>query len=83
MKKIQAPFTKVQVENINLFQNRANQHPFTCTEHSVIALIATEDRLYCGVDGCAFVQFWVFDFMAKGNILLPASSLVNNELEQV
>jgi hypothetical protein len=77
MKLIFAPWTKEQVEALNLFQMADYFHPFTCpNDHSGgesqdtpldNRLIATRQGWVCRhwAAGCTYTQTWAHDFMLE------------------
>lgn len=67
MKKIDAPFTDEQVENLNAFQENMLAHPFTCDgsgcEQDVSAILkATNEGWVCPCG--KYKQSWAHAFMA-------------------
>jgi hypothetical protein len=72
MNKIEAPWTKEQVEGLNRFQEEGWMHPFTCgsgnrtDEHHLDGegkLVATENGWICPF--CPYTQDWAWDMMFK------------------
>lgn len=67
---LQAPWTAVQVENLNAYQTAGYFHPFTCgrrDEHrdNPGVLVATADGWHCPAEGCGYVQGWAHGFMSE------------------
>lgn len=66
MKRIDAPFSDQQVENLNRFQKFGMFHGFTCgKEHGdPRTLVATNAGWVCSHDGCDYTQKWAHASMA-------------------
>jgi ribosomal protein S27AE len=58
-----APFTKVEVKEINDYQKSDKFHPFTCL-CSNTKLVAEQDGLVC--PKCGYVQKWVYNWIPDG-----------------
>lgn len=60
-----APFTPVEVRNLNEYQRSAIWHPFTCRDPNCRrVLVATEAGWIC--PGCAATQDWAYVWMTDG-----------------
>lgn len=57
-KKVRAPFTPEQVENLRARQ-RAPLHKYTCIAHPFAALEPGLDGMRCPVPGCGYLHSWV------------------------
>ena len=70
---IKAPFTDVQVVQLNLYQKAGWMHPFTCPrEHSgsCPSLVAVADQEWgwvCPSPDCNYTQDWAHAFMAQAH----------------
>lgn len=61
MAQITAPFTEEQIQSMNEYQKSDRVHPFTCSEHSDIPLIATPAGWIC--KHCDYKQYWSHEWM--------------------
>lgn len=63
---IEAPWTDVQVENLNRWQQSGHVRPFTCPNHhdDSRVLIAKPDGWHC--PGCEYTQTWAHAGMVLG-----------------
>ena len=67
LEKIEAPFSKEQVEALNRFQARPDFHEYTCgndERHSGrhALLVATRDGWVCSDPECEYTQNWAHAF---------------------
>lgn len=67
MKRVDAPFTDQQVENLNRIQKFGMFHGFTCgKEHGdPRMLVATKAGWVCPHEGCDYTQTWAHASMAE------------------
>lgn len=65
METIKAPFTPIQVRNLNIYQNSSRVHPFTCVNNHEPNnnLFATEEGWVCPY--CDYTQDWAHKFMTE------------------
>ena len=63
MQKVEAPWTKEQVDALNGYQNLGYTHEFTCSCKSRTTLVATTEGWTCPED-CGHEQKWAHAFMA-------------------
>lgn len=65
--KVEAPFTDLQVKNLNDYQATDMHHPFTCPIETVHTsdgkLVATPEGWVC--KECSYTQDWAHDFMTQ------------------
>ena len=64
MKKLIAPWTADQVDNLNRFQTEARMHPFTCGQ-CCMELVARRIGWHCSDPDCDYTQQWAHPFMAN------------------
>ena len=56
-----APWWGVIVRTLVDYQKRQDRHPYTCPEHSDVALIPTQKGWHCEAEvGCDYMQDWVY-----------------------
>lgn len=67
MKRLDAPFTAEQVENLNRIQKFGMFHGFTCgRDHDEPRhLIATTEGWICPKEGCDYTQTWAHESMTQ------------------
>jgi hypothetical protein len=60
-----APFTKVEVKEINDYQKSERVHPFTCLCSDNPKLVAKQEGLVC--PKCGYIQRWIYNWIPDGS----------------